>query len=1312
MFCFFDEYRELLSHDNRSREFDGETERPGEFRYLEDFCNFLSGYQGALKIHTGKIGRGCVCGSHYYGYIADKLTAKEAWDALIAAFEDSGVCRKVSLLQQLVSLKMKDCSNMEDYVNKMTQLWSKVQAVGFRLGEDVVGSLMLGGLPNEFRPMIMGIENSGKTISVDFVKNLLLQEVIFDCGASGSEAALMAKKKINKKRNRKVKCFECGGPHYKKDCPDKGQGKNKVLLAMFSADNCSVSSVDEPINCSGRDEVLQASFLADNCSDSTWYIDSGATAHMTNRREFISNKRKPIKAEVIVANSQSIKVECICDVRQKCNDGTEVLIKDVQYIPGLCASLLSVSQIVKSDMEVIFNKNGCKIVDKNSKIIATGSLINNMFTLDAVPIVKDFACASKFQDNDLELWHKRFGHANVQKVKLLLDLKNINKQINEFKCATCVKGKQSRKPFNADASRATNLLELIHSDVCGPTSVKSIGGGSYYVIFVDDFSRKVFAYVIKSKGEVFNKFVDFKNFVEKQTGKNIKALCRIFEFELRSISCCAWTRREKSAPYTPQQNGLAERMNQTIVEKVRCLLFEAGLEKVFWGEAVLAAADIVNVLPNSANGNKIPNEVWYGKKPDLSMFKVFGCRAMAKIPDEKRKKLDSKSAECILLRIEPGAKAFRLYDRETKKVIISRDVVFFENERNSVNPVKDFNYYFPCFDEISGETVEADIRAADSGEKSDDVNESTTGNDTTIHEVSGDETLDDSNGSDDFVNARQDDSDDPSFRTRASIPDASTRPVTRGMNIFNFLQNHQADLAFMIDEPNTYKQAIESEEKDDWNRAMKEEFDSLIQNETWELVSRPLNECVVTNRWVFKRKINTDGSIERFKARLVARGFTQEYGVNYYETFSPVVRFTSIRMMVAIAVNRKMKIKQFDVKTAFLYGELSENVFMKQPKGFEDGTNRVCKLRKSLYGLKQASRCWNRRFKYFIEVFGFVACPSDPCVFVSNRNNSLMILAIHVDDGLIISDSDEDIHMVIIHLQKQFEIKVMQVGCFLGIQIEKNKDGSIFIHQQAYAQKVLNRFEMNNCNTVCVPSDPSQVLHEFAESELSVCSYREMVGSLMYLAVATRPDISFSVGLVSRFLEKPTIVHENAVRRILKYLKGTLKYGILYSGNHDEKLLGYSDADYAGDNVTRRSTSGFAFLYGNGIISWCSERQKSVSLSTTESEYIAASNAVKELVWLKRILNELLDKNVDVVFHMDNQSAIRLIKNPEFHKRSKHIDVRYHFIREKFEENCFKLEFLPSNEMIADIFTKPLAKDKFEFFRSLMNVEPKTNSQN
>lgn len=348
---------------------------------------------------------------------------------------------------------------------------------------------------------------------------------------------------------------------------------------------------------------------------------------------------------------------------------------------------------------------------------------------------------------------------------------------------------------------------------------------------------------------------------------------------------------------------------------------------------------------------------------------------------------------------------------------------------------------------------------------------------------------------------------DPTYTTRArnAIGERpQTRSTTRTALPPNFLNG---DFAFMVSEPGTYKQAMESEDKEEWIGAMRDEYDALIKNNTWTLVERPQGLNVVDNRWIFKVKMNPDNTVERYKARLVARGFTQQYGIDYSETFSPVVRFTSIRSILAIVAQKRMHMMQFDVKTAFLNGDLDENVYMEQPVGLNDNTPRVCKLKKSLYGLKQASRCWNNKFKHFITIFGFIACKSDPCVFVSNKDNQLIILAIHVDDGLIAGVNMKCVDSVTQHLGQHFEIKTMAVKCFLGLEIEKCKNG-IFVHQTAYARRVLTKFRMENYVPVCVPSDPNQNLNSFDDSERSTYPYRELVGSLMYLSVATRPDIN------------------------------------------------------------------------------------------------------------------------------------------------------------------------------------------------------------
>lgn len=561
-----------------------------------------------------------------YSYIAGKDTPKAAWESINKAFSDSGVCRRVTLLQQLVSVKLADCNGMEDYVNRMVLLSTKVTSVGFKIDDDVIASLMLAGLPSEYRPLILGVENSQKVLTVDYVKNLLLQEVIFGGKMDDSSSALLAKSK--KKIPGKVKCFECGGPHYVRNCKKK---KNK--------------------RGSSYENALFGAFLAEDNNMTDWYIDSGASAHMTRSNQQLLNQRESTKKEVLVANNHRINVFCVGDLKQSVHangEKKEIDIKDVQYVPDMCVNLLSVSQMAKKNNEIIFNKLGCTIYNENREVIATGSLVNNMYKLNTYENI-DFACSAK---NETVLWHRRLGHIGLSNMKFLKNVQGVKlNSIENINCETCLEGKQARSPFKSEGKRATKLLEIIHSDVCGPMSVNSLSGKRYFVTFIDDFSRKTFVYIIRQKSEVFECFVNFKTLVENQTERKIKIVrsdggLEYCNKKFKDLCTSNGILHQTTAPYSPQQNGMAERMNRTIVEKVRCMLADAKLSKGFWAEAVSTAVKIINSIPNTA-GKISPDEIWFGCKPDLLSLKVFGCTAMVHIPNEKRKKLDKKSQKCV-----------------------------------------------------------------------------------------------------------------------------------------------------------------------------------------------------------------------------------------------------------------------------------------------------------------------------------------------------------------------------------------------------------------------------------------------------------------------------------------------------------------------------------------------------------------------------------------------------------------------------------------------------------------------------------------
>lgn len=369
---------------------------------------------------------------------------------------------------------------------------------------------------------------------------------------------------------------------------------------------------------------------------------------------------------------------------------------------------------------------------------------------------------------------------------------------------------------------------------------------------------------------------------------------------------------------------------------------------------------------------------------------------------------------------------------------------------------------------------------------------------------------------------------------------------------------------------------------------------------------------------------------------------------------------------------------------------------MTQPEGFDDHSGRVCLLRKSLYELKQAPRCWNQCFVNFLEEHELRASNADPCLFVRHTNGKKLFIVIYVDDGLVVGTDQVEVEEFMDQLTQTFKITRGSLTQFLGMSITKLSDGSIFLNQSAYAKKILSRFNMDCANPVSTPSDKSHVSNDEENEPVGKdVPYRQAVGSLMYLAIATRPDLSYAISVVSENLETPKSSDWCSVKRVFKYLKGSVDLGLLFKSNGCKDLHIYSDADYAGDVMSRRSRTGMISVYSGGPLSWMSQKQRSVVLSTTEAEYVAASESSKELIWLKRLLGDMTTLGTTSLL-VDNASAIKLVKNPEYHKRSKHIDVRYHFVREKYLEGEMLVKHVPGESQLADIMTKPLPAVRFQ----------------
>lgn len=698
----------------------------------------------------------------------------------------------------------------------------------------------------------------------------------------------------------------------------------------------------------------------------------------------------------------------------------------------------------------------------------------------------------------------------------------------------------------------------------------------------------------------------------------------------------------KSAPFTPAQNGIIERENRTLMNGVRSMLIHKNAPDILWGEALLTIVYVLNRSVNSITIDKTPFELYIGRKPKVGHVKVFGCISNVKTQIKKRsgyqKKYEHRASKSIFVGYEDYDYTYRVYNLQSKKIIISRDVIY---------------------DELTGYSGK-----------------------TSYSEI------------DVFINSRED-----------------------STSIASDIESEEEEANIIDDEgnitiPQSYKEAIESPERKMWRTAMDEEFESLINNKTWTLSDLPANKKAITGKWIFTLK-KKEGKIIRYKARYVARGFSQQAGIDFVETFSPVVRMESVRILLILANHFNLKVRQIDVKTAFIHGNLEEEIFIRQPEGYEQGNKQqVCKLKKAIYGLKQASLAWNKCFCNFLKEFNLYPLKSDTCIFmnkvpsIGSEGYPILIVAIYVDDGLILSNNDNLMTKCIDHIKSRFEIKISKPDNFVGVQI-RMINGTLKINQEQYIKDIISKYELNEAKSISIPmasnSKISKIGNGTVESLIINVPYRQLVGSLLYASLSTRPDISYSVNVLSRYCSEPRKAHWNFLKNIVRYLIGKEDYGLINKRGKEISLSCYTDSDHGGCIDTRRSTSGWIILLNSTPIIWKSSRQATTTTSTCESEFVSCSTASKDLLWVRNLLSELGINLKPTPVHIDNQGTIKLIRNNQTHAKTKHLDIKLHFIRD-INNKSIQVRYVPSEDNISDLLTKPLPSNKFYKFLDIINL--------
>ncbi|CAH9113366.1 unnamed protein product [Cuscuta europaea] len=735
-------------------------------------------------------------------------------------------------------------------------------------------------------------------------------------------------------------------------------------------------------------------------------------------------------------------------------------------------------------------------------------------------------------------------------------------------------------------------------------------------------------------------------------------------------------RHQKSPPKTPQLNGSAEWMNRTLMERVRCLLSHAGLPSSFWGEALNTAVHVINLTLCVPLSFDVPDRVWSGKDVSYRHLRVFGCKAFVHIPKDERSKFDVKSKPCVFLGYGQDEFGYRLYDPVHKKLIRSQDVVFVEDQT-----LKDVE---------KKETIP---------QHNDDVTDLDPVPPQHVEPPLDDDVQNDEQHDTDDIDAPEQPEVDEEFYSEIPVSDVPPfvplRRSTRDRHPSTRFSANEYVLLTDGGEPECYAEAMEDEHKKEWVEAMQDDMNSLHENNTFELVKFPKGKRALKNKWVYKVKTEEHNSQPRYKARLVVKGFSQRKGIDFDEIFSPVVKMGSIRVVLGLAASLDLEVEQMDVKTAFLHGDLDKEIYMEQHEGFQvkGKEGYVCRLQKSLYGLKQAPRQWYKKFESVMGEQHYRKTTSDHCVFFQRfGDDDFIILLLYVDDMLIVGKNAERITHLKMQLSKSFAMKDLgPAKQILGIRITRDRAlKKLHMSQEQYIEKVLRRLNMDKAKEVSSPLTTNFRLtdKDFPSSEKKIeemdrVPYASAVGSLMYAMVCTGPDIAHAVGVVSRFLSNPGKKRWEAVKWILRYLRGTSKLGITF-GNEKPILVGYTDSDMAGNKDTMKSTSGYLMTFAGGAVSWQSRLQKCVVLSTTEAEYVAATEACKELLWLKRFMQEIGFVQQRYMVLCDNQNAL--------------------------EDKLFELDKVHTDDNGADMLTKVLARKKLRVCCSIAAGQQQRNS--
>ena len=1203
---------------------------------------------------------------------------RAAFKVLREHYQSTEKPRVLTLYEELTTLRMTEEEDITDFVIRAERAATGLRSAGETISDNLVIAMLLKGLPEAYKPFVVVHTQLDKYKTLVEFKAALTNYANTEAVRAPSQAsALAASKQSTRPQSQTLQqgqCLSCGkNGHRSRDCRKKTK-----LSCNYCHKQGHIEQVCFQKKRSSAKAAMDFSFTTTTNGNSTasykndqLLVDCGATCHLINKAEHFTTFDKSFEPEKhFIELADGRRSNKLATARGNAkftildSTGTprEITLKNALFTPDFPTSLFSVRAATDAGAKVTFEKQGARLTygNTNFEFVRRGKLYFLPSETTNVSIART-----------LEDWHISLGHMNyndINKLQSVATGMTITQSKQNSTCTTCTTNKMTKCPKIQDIPQkcAKEPLDRVHTDICGPINPTSREGYKYVINFIDEASSMLFVYFLRTKDEAY---IALKQLIadvapigrikeiHSDNGGEYKS--QAFETVLRDNGI----RHTMTAPYSPYQNGKSERSWRSLMEMARCLRSDAMIPKSYWMYAVKHAQYLRN-RSYQRRTNSTAYELFTGKKPDMRNIHPLGTPCLIYTEGPKQK-FQPRGQDGIYLGINPASKSYYVLNRKNNKVTTSRNVRFLEPEPECASiPVRK--------NHEEGINEQSDIINSQIGE-----NEQET----------------------------------PAIEETTQLNSRPQREAGPPKHLKDYYLSASVDYAYTTVTciPNTYEEAVHSKDAEKRKVAMDNEINTLMDNKTWELTPLPENRTETKGRWVYTLKQGKEPGKVQYKARYVARGFTQIHGLDYDETFSPTTRFTSIRTLLQKAANDKLQIHQMDVKGAYLNAPIDKDIYIQQPPGYEQqdlsGCRLTCHLRKSLYGLKQSGRNWHNTLTDFLKQKGFEPNKTDPCIYTRTVNNEDIIVLFWVDDILICCKTLPLITETKDLLRDEFQMDDRgPLTWFLGIDFRKLDDGSYTMSQQRYCDAILERFGMSDCNPSNTPAEKDLVLMPRNENEEPPnFPFREAIGSIVYLATATRPDLSFIVSKLSQHLERPTTAHIKALKKVLRYIKGTKSFSLKFTPT-DAALKAYTDSDWASDAEDRRSISGFVVTLGSSPISWKSKKQQTVALSSCEAEYMALAEAAKEIIYIRSLCSAMdMHQHSPTTLFCDNQGAIALTsERSKQHQRTKHIDVRYHFVR---EQKDIIFEYVNTKDNLADIFTKSLGKMQHRHILEGLQIE-------